>query len=734
MAARGAQPRAPGRRRRWRSARSTSRCGISRRSCSACRCATLLGRGARRGAGLRQRRLHQLQRRRGCSEQLGGWVRARDPAREDEGRPRAGATTSTRVRAARAAIGDDAELFVDANGAYARKQALALGRALRRAGRRELVRGAGVAPRTSTGCGCCATAHRPGWRSRPASTATTLAVLPAHARRRRRRRAAGRRAPAAAASPACSRSAALCQAHQHAALGALRAATARASRAARSGRCATWSTSTTTRASSSCSSTARSSPRDGRAAARPRPSRPRASSSRRATPRTSPHEPPTLAHPDATRRAQPAPRPRTATAVGRHGGGGVPLGVEIYVNHYGGSFGNKWMWTPVVLSPAARGGRRRRGGAPSAPRARGCRPCSALYAANGASGVVSAPARDRAQARRAARGAPTTSSWVRRCWRPDRWPWSARIGLAAAVDAPGALSRGRRFRDAGHLPNSGPTASRPTPPVCRASAAGSRRSGTAATPTTTCSPTPATGIRSPATWCCARVEHVPRRAFFTARRGRRACARSATSCSPRTPSRAIPVMSFVDAKLHDGRLDGFQHVDMPDDRETWRLVAHGLDEAARARGAERFAPPRSRCSARWSPPSPTATCTAGCGTGCPPRPRGRSSCARSWPPSTRTRGRGTRSASAAPPTRAATCAWRRPGRRRARRGAARRSGWTRSRTSTTGDAMRTASSGWPRAPSAPRTTTRASCSTSTRRGLPGRATMAATATRTRSTW
>jgi len=29
----------------------------------------------------------------------------------------------------------------------------------------------------------------------------------------------------------------------------------------------------------------------------------------------------------------------------------LPLGVEIYMNHYSGSFGNKWMWTPVVLSP-----------------------------------------------------------------------------------------------------------------------------------------------------------------------------------------------------------------------------------------------------------------------------------------------------------------------------------------------------------------------------------------------
>jgi hypothetical protein len=30
----------------------------------------------------------------------------------------------------------------------------------------------------------------------------------------------------------------------------------------------------------------------------------------------------------------------------------LPLGAEIYVNHYSGSFGNRWMWTPVILSPA----------------------------------------------------------------------------------------------------------------------------------------------------------------------------------------------------------------------------------------------------------------------------------------------------------------------------------------------------------------------------------------------
>ncbi len=52
----------------------------------------------------------------------------------------------------------------------------------------------------------------------------------------------------------------------------------------------------------------------------------------------------------------------------------------------------------------------------------------------------------------------------------------------------------------------------------------------------------------------------------------------------------VPVAEFVDDKLAAGRLDGYQYADMPDDRETWRLVLAGLDEAARDRfGAEGFA-------------------------------------------------------------------------------------------------------------------------------------------------
>jgi hypothetical protein len=47
----------------------------------------------------------------------------------------------------------------------------------------------------------------------------------------------------------------------------------------------------------------------------------------------------------------------------------------------------------------------------------------------------------------------------------------------------------------------------------------------------------------------------------------------------------VPVAEMVDARLAEGRLDGYRYEDLPDDRETWRRVVAGLDEAARAAGA-----------------------------------------------------------------------------------------------------------------------------------------------------
>ena len=80
-------------------------------------------RGPRRRAGLRQRRLYLLHQRTlaGAVGRVGG-----------QGIPRVKMKIGThpaedldRVRAARSAIGDKTELFVDANGAYTRKEALA---------------------------------------------------------------------------------------------------------------------------------------------------------------------------------------------------------------------------------------------------------------------------------------------------------------------------------------------------------------------------------------------------------------------------------------------------------------------------------------------------------------------------------------------------------------------------------------------------------------------------------
>ncbi len=50
----------------------------------------------------------------------------------------------------------------------------------------------------------------------------------------------------------------------------------------------------------------------------------------------------------------------------------------------------------------------------------------------------------------------------------------------------------------------------------------------------------------------------------------------------------IPVLAMVDAKMHAHELDGYRFEDMPSDDQTWRVVARGLDDSARERGAEDF--------------------------------------------------------------------------------------------------------------------------------------------------
>jgi hypothetical protein len=85
-----------------------------------------------------------------------------------------------------------------------------------------------------------------------------------------------------------------------------------------------------------------------------------------------------------------------------------------------------------------------------------------------------------------------------------------------------------------------------------------------------------------------RVEQVPPIRFFTAPEAATLGAFcDVVLAQDREPR--IPVLNAVDAKLFGGQLDGFVFADMPDDRDTWRRVAAGLDQAARQRGAGDFA-------------------------------------------------------------------------------------------------------------------------------------------------
>jgi hypothetical protein len=73
-----------------------------------------------------------------------------------------------------------------------------------------------------------------------------------------------------------------------------------------------------------------------------------------------------------------------------------------------------------------------------------------------------------------------------------------------------------------------------------------------------------------------RVEHPPPLRFFDTAEARSLGAFLDVVLAQDDEPR-IPVLAMVDGKLHEGRLDGFRYAHMPDDRETWRLVARALD-------------------------------------------------------------------------------------------------------------------------------------------------------------
>ncbi len=85
-----------------------------------------------------------------------------------------------------------------------------------------------------------------------------------------------------------------------------------------------------------------------------------------------------------------------------------------------------------------------------------------------------------------------------------------------------------------------------------------------------------------------RLFDVPERQFFsedeTATLSAFCDVEMAQDAEPR-----IPILAYIDEKLAQGRSDGFQYADMPDDGATWQIVARGLDESARERGHTSYA-------------------------------------------------------------------------------------------------------------------------------------------------
>ena len=64
-------------------------------------------------------------------------------------------------------------------------------------------------------------------------------------------------------------------------------------------------------------------------------------------------------------------------------------------------------------------------------------------------------------------------------------------------------------------------------------------------------------------------------------------------CTAQDRDPRVPVAESVDAKLADGKLDGYQYADMPDDRDTWQLMLAGVQHTAH----ERHHTPFAQCSA-----------------------------------------------------------------------------------------------------------------------------------------
>ncbi len=86
-----------------------------------------------------------------------------------------------------------------------------------------------------------------------------------------------------------------------------------------------------------------------------------------------------------------------------------------------------------------------------------------------------------------------------------------------------------------------------------------------------------------------RLEEVPGRRFLTAEEWETldaVCARLIPQDD--RGDRPVPIVPFIDQRLHDDRGDGYRYADMPEMREAWRLGVAGIERQAAERHGERF--------------------------------------------------------------------------------------------------------------------------------------------------
>jgi hypothetical protein len=85
-----------------------------------------------------------------------------------------------------------------------------------------------------------------------------------------------------------------------------------------------------------------------------------------------------------------------------------------------------------------------------------------------------------------------------------------------------------------------------------------------------------------------RLVEIPERRFFTEDEWQTLESICGRVVPQRERSNPIPIVPWIDEKLHHDRRDGFRYDDMPPLREAWRLGLEGIDEESRRQFGTEF--------------------------------------------------------------------------------------------------------------------------------------------------